>query len=403
MLNSHPPKILCTWEMGGHLGHITRLADITECLNRNGYTTQVALKDLSKAHNLFKHSPTELLQAPLWLPNITMQRPIVCLADVLLLTGYLSADELMGPVRAWKTLLNRIQPDLILFDYSPTAMLAAAHLDIPKIMIGTGFSEPVAGLPMADWRPFPTQDDLVAKQEARVLEVVNEVLVNTHSTPLEHLTDLFAADRMILTVTPDFDVYNAARTNVRCHVLKSQPAQSKPAHFGPAPGPKILAYLKQNHPGQDAIIKALANHPANVFVASPNGNAAQFKPYESDSFRFSTDVVALEPSMAEADLFIGHGNSASTMESLLNGLPCVVLPIQLEQLLIGLKVEELGVGVLIKKVESEQQLKMQLDQAIESTVLREKAKEYANRHRSLSEGTLGDLLVRECGELLNRS
>src|SRR5690606_15930682 len=144
--------ILCTWELGGELGHISNLSAVARVLETEGYRVVVALRDLSRAYPFFFDTKVTLLQAPVWLPMMKMQRPIACLADTLLLSGYLETDPLHCLVIAWQALVKQVKPDLVIFDYSPTAMLAMLDQTFPKMLVGSGFADPVPGHPIADWR-----------------------------------------------------------------------------------------------------------------------------------------------------------------------------------------------------------------------------------------------------------
>lgn len=342
--------VLCTWEIGGELGHISRLSAIVQALESEGYQVVVALKDLSRAHSFFCATSAILLQAPVWLPRISMQRPIACLADSMLLLGYLEPDPLDCLVQAWTGLVDLVQPDLVVFDYSPTAMLALLDRAIPKILVGTGFSDPVPGAPIADWRPYQSRDGLVPRQEQRVLDVINEVCRRRSQRPLQCLADLFAVDRVLITNLREIDCYGTRRDARYC--LAAGPTRAPPVRFPPG-RPRIVAYLKPAYPQFGLLLNALAHCDASVFVVCPQGPVEQLRPFASERFSFSTEVVDLSTALAQADLFIGHGNAGSMRESLVAGTPVMVLPIQLEQLLTGKKLQELGVGRLVERVQSE--------------------------------------------------
>lgn len=54
---------------------------------------------------------------------------------MLLNLGYRHVDELQASVRAWKNLFAMLQPDLLVCDHSPTALLVARGMPIPKFAI----------------------------------------------------------------------------------------------------------------------------------------------------------------------------------------------------------------------------------------------------------------------------
>lgn len=342
--------ILCAWEIGGELGHISRFSAIVKTLELDGHHLVLVLKDLSRAYPFFSDTQAKLLQAPIWLPKITMQRPIACLADTLLCMGYLEADPLDCLLQAWESIIELVKPDLVIFDYAPTAMLALHHNSLPKIMVGSGFADPVAGDPIVDWRPYPQDDQLIARQELRVLEQINILLRRRGRNELTHLTELFAVDRVVISTFPELDLYGEKRKNADYCVGPTSKLVDSPVGFISEERPRILAYLKPGYPHIEMLISALARCKASVFIACPKASPQLFTPYVSDRFQFSTELVDLQSAMSSVDLFVGHGNASSCKESLIAGNPMVVLPIQLEQLLTGKKIQEAGFGVLIEKI-----------------------------------------------------
>ncbi|RYY75614.1 MAG: hypothetical protein EOO52_09520 [Gammaproteobacteria bacterium] len=372
--------ILCAWEIGGELGHISRFSAITKTLELEGYHIVLAFKDLSRAYPLFRDTNATLMQAPVWLPKITMQRPIACLADTLLCMGYLEDESLDCLVQAWEAIVDLVKPDFVIFDYAPTAMLALINNPLPKILIGTGFADPVSGQSIVDWRPYPTEDGLVQRQEEMVLERINKVLGRRNQPRLTHMTELFAVDHTVISTFPELDLYSGRTSADYCVGPTSQLVNAK-IDFISGDRPRILAYLKPAHPNIDMIIKALARCKASVFIACPKGAPDLFKPHVSNRFQFSTELVDLQGAMGQVDLFVGHGNASSCKESLAAGNPMVILPIQLEQLLTGRKLHEAGLGVLVEKIPGVDELVELLDYLLgNSDSYRVKIKKLLDRH-----------------------
>ena len=372
--------ILCAWEIGGELGHISRFSAITKALELEGHHIVLAFKDLSRAYPLFVDTNATLMQAPVWLPKVTMQRPIACLADTLLCMGYLEDESLDCLVQAWESIVDLVKPDLVIFDYAPTAMLALLNNSLPKILIGTGFADPVAGQSIVDWRPCVSEDGLVQRQEQMVLEKINSVLERRHQLHLAHMTDLFAVNHTVISTFPELDLYSGRKEADYCVGPTSKLVNTK-VDFICKDRPRILAYLKPAHPNIDMLITALARCKASVFIACPKGAPDLFKPHISDRFQFSTDLVDLQDAMGQVDLFVGHGNASSCKESLIAGNPMVILPIQLEQLLTGRKLQEAGFGVLVEKIPGVDELVELLDYLLDnSEPYRLKIKGLLDRH-----------------------
>lgn len=395
-------KILCTWELGGDLGHVSRLAGLARELLQRGFEVTVALKDLSRCHGFFADMDINLMQAPVWLPRISMQRPIACLPDTLLLNGYLEPDPLHALVRGWRSLFALVQPDLLVCDYSPTAMLASHGSGIPRIQVGTGFSEPATGGPIVDWRPWPATDGLVARQEQRVLQTINTVLQRLGATPLQRLSDLFATDATFITTYPEFDLY-PDRTGATTYCITRNDQAFGPAVTWPAGnGPRIFAYLKRQHPQLPLLLEALSRCHARVFAACPDGDAALLQRFTGPNFACSTQLVDLEAAVAEADLFVGHGNMGSVTQALRAGKPLVALPVHLEQLLTGRQLQQLKLGALVEKIDSADTLAAQLEQWANDPDLHHHAAEFARRHQALAAASVSVLLADACDAQVTR-
>ncbi len=400
-MSAHPrKKILCTWELGGDLGHLTRLATLARTLLERGWEVNVVARDLSRSHALFADLPVRVLQAPVWLPKTTMQRPIACLPDTLLLNGYLEPDALHALVNAWQHLLDLIQPDLLICDYSPTALLANHGSGRPAIVVGSGFGDLAPGLPVADWRPRPLSDGLVERQEQRVLDSINNVLHRLQTPALQRLPDLFSTRGFFINTLPEFDIYPQRPDTT--YGLPEPPAHARPAVDWPAgDGPRIIAYLKPQYPQLPQLLEALARCNARVFVACPHGNPALFQPFVSPTFAFSTRMVELETALGQADLFVGHGNMGSVIQSLMAGTPVVALPVQLEQLLTGIKLQEQRLGRLVEKIESVPQLQSLLEALSADTALRQRVATFAARYRPLQEQPLNTRIAEHCAAILS--
>lgn len=407
---NHIPRrktVLCTWELGGQLGHISSLSHIIAELEGREYQCYAALKDLSRAVPFFKGLNTTLLQAPVFLPKIQMQRPVQCLADTLLLSGYLKTEELQGLLQAWLSLINLVNPDILISDYSPTAALAARYSPCRQVFVGTSFAQPVPGHLIRSWNPNHPQPEMVKRQEAMVVKTINRVLDSKMlgpqaQTPITRISDLFnEADRVIITSPPEFDLYHDLRNNGIYQVKVNTSTIETSVQFNTNDRPKLLAYLNPGHPQFEIIIPALAQCGANVLLICPRTNPKRLKPYESEYFRYSVEPVQLTEALQQADLLVNHGNNGATMESLMTGTPVFALPIHLEQLLTAKTLEKLGVGHCNIKPASIAQLTRCIKEALQSESLTHECRLYAEKHAGLTQISLGARVANECDELLD--
>ena len=130
--------VLLACELGGNLGHIGPLSQLSLALQREGWCTPFALKDVVGAKAIITDANRPIYQAPVWPKAAAIAgRPfrISNYADLLALVGFADADGLAAMVGAWDALLALLNPHLIVADFSPTLCLAA-HGAIPTALVG---------------------------------------------------------------------------------------------------------------------------------------------------------------------------------------------------------------------------------------------------------------------------
>ncbi len=57
-------NVVCCWELGGFLGHISRFIPLANALEKKGHHVDFILRDLSRAHLLIKNKHVNIYQAP---------------------------------------------------------------------------------------------------------------------------------------------------------------------------------------------------------------------------------------------------------------------------------------------------------------------------------------------------
>ena len=99
-------------------------------------------------------------------------------------------------------MLAMLQPQVVVADYAPTALLAARACGIPRVTVGTGFALPRLSDPLPALRPWVPVDG--AKLRAVRPEVVRETYrmiladtpayANAHFSALKRILDLEEPD-----------------------------------------------------------------------------------------------------------------------------------------------------------------------------------------------------------------
>src|SRR5688500_18780185 len=106
-------RILCAWELGTNLGHLTRLAPVAERLRAAGHETLVAARDLKSATSVLGSRPVACVQAPLMRRQTGPRRAPASHAEMLALEGYGDGASVWGAVRGWISLIRLFRAELI--------------------------------------------------------------------------------------------------------------------------------------------------------------------------------------------------------------------------------------------------------------------------------------------------
>ena len=237
-------RILLVWELGGNLGHITRLLALAKALRRRGHNVSFALGNTRLAAEVLTREAFPFVQAPVVrsaapdLPPEPASYP-----EILFHFGFADAALLTAAVRAWRELYRELAPELIVFDHAPTALLAARDTGIPRVVFGTGFASPPRVSPMPSIRPW--QDIALKRLEAselRALETANVTLRAIDAEPLGVFHELFDVEENILATLPELDHYGP-RANVRYWGPLYDANEGAEPQWPEGGGKKIFVYL----------------------------------------------------------------------------------------------------------------------------------------------------------------
>lgn len=343
--------VLCAWEQGGNLGHLSNLRNPIEMALQLGHRVLLAARELHRVPEVLGGLPIELLPAPFkQYVQPADKSAFLSMTHVLARQCFSGVDELEMYLRAWQTLFDLVQPDLVMYEHSPTALIASHGRPFKKVLVGSGFAIPPLPEPGEPFAPFsttsgsaPVRAGLLA-DDALVLTVVNQALGRLGRGPLPDLAQIYRqADASLLLSWPELDHFGArpGQRYLGAVPLGHQP----PAVWPDVSGPKVFGYL-QAMPSIEALLRCLREAGVCALLLV-RGLPLELKlKYSSERLRFLDGLVDLASVAAQADGVIHHANHSSLIVFTEAGLPQLLIPRQQEQLLLALRLAAHGGAVL---------------------------------------------------------
>jgi hypothetical protein len=250
-----------------------------------------------------------------------------------------------------------------------------------RIAFGCGFEIPPDVSPMLAIRPWeqPSPERLLAAERA-VLADLNAVVKALGGRPYARLGEIFGP-QPILATCGELDHYGE-RVGARYVGTIAGLDDAPQVGWPPGDGPRILVYLRPDHPALAATLDALAalaERGARAVCAIPGAPAA-LKQGAGPGIAIHDRTVALDPLLAEADALVGYGSHGTLTKALCHGVPLLILPANVEQYLGAKRAEALGAGLLLEGKPDAARIGAALGALCEEMHYRTAARDFAGRH-----------------------
>jgi UDP:flavonoid glycosyltransferase YjiC (YdhE family) len=343
-------RVFYAWELGMDLGHLLRFLNPALQLRERGHEVVFAVRDLSNAESTLGHRGFPLMQAPIWIANVTgLPKVTISYAEIALRYGFISYPGLKALVKAWRELFRYVRPGLVLTDHSPTALLAARSLGLRHAPIGSGFFNPPLTNPLPSmryWDKVPAER--IAQPDQAATQIANRVLADLGGAPLKSMADLFRADENFLCTFPELDHYpNRGKAQYWGPTFEME--QGVEPKWPEGEGKRIFAYIKPRYRDFEDLLKALRDSDARVLAFAPGISKEHLEKYASKRMVISREPLKLKAMIRDCDLVLCHGGPGTVTAALLAGVPLLIMPTQLEQLMSSRRVAQQNAAIVVMK------------------------------------------------------
>lgn len=376
-------RVLIAWELGEAFGHLARCLRLAQGLVARGHGVTLALKDVRLPAGQTLTPGITVLATPLTPQMGAGGRAPVNYADVLRVSGFADARDVVARLNAWRGVLSLARPDVLVADHAPTALLAARLADIPHLSIGNGFAIPPSVSPWPSIRPWETvSDQALITAETKLDQVLDTAQKALGHTRTVRVRDLFGAHD-ILDTFAELDHYGARPDGRYVGPIVSVPQALRVA-WQSKEGSRVLAYLRPAVPGFELILQALARLDAEVLCVAPWMSPDAAKWFATRRLRIARAPLDLPPLLEHADLAVGNGNRGFSTQALLAGVPLAMRPRHVEQALFAHRVEVLGSGKLLSGRIDADSVTASLQELLDNPAYRQAARAFQCHHADFS-------------------
>lgn len=371
-------RILITWELGGHLGHLGRLLPVAEAVRQAGHEILFAVCNMRSAAQVLTPRGFEYVQAPLLSSAARLRQPPASYAELLLAEGFGDRDGLSGVLRAWERMFQLYCPDLVLADHSPSVLLGVRHCGIRAVPIGNGFEIPPDTSPMPSIRVWEKiEQTRLARSEARALQTINQCVGG--AARLERLADLFHRQPAVIATFAELDHYRERGPCDYAGPLFS-PLSAAPCPWPGSGRRRIFGYLHNGLPGLANLLEALRQLDAEIVCVITGLSEAACRSHSSHNLTLLARPIDIQSALGAAHLGIAQGGTGAN-QFLLAGVPLLLIPATVEQFLLCQRIQELGAGIYIGNDRSSERFGGALRQLLEESTHQDMARVFAGRYR----------------------
>jgi len=387
-------RVLFTWELGAHFGHLVRQLPLARELHRRGHELLFAVCDLAAAQAVLGQEGFAFVMAPAPRMQEMRSEDSTVYAELLAGSGFGELTALRAGASGWLHLFGLFRPDVLVADHAPLSLFAARLAGLPTVHLAMGFEMPPGqdgALPvLREWlKPDP---EATAELEREVLGYMNILCVEHDRPPYDRLADLYKTDVPLLATFPEIDHFPRRGEEARYIGPLFASADGSVETWPEGEGAKIFVYLRPDaYTGR--ILEALRQSGDRVVAVIPGLDARVISMYRSDRFRIHTSPVRLRGLADLADLTVIYTGHGMVSQALLAGVPLLMIPNNLEQVLLTQRIERLGAGIGMLREQVPEKFQAALDALKTDDRFRAVARKFAAKYQAYDQAKVIERLA----------
>lgn len=397
-------RIVFAWEFGGGLGHIQYDLPLARVLKERGHEVICIMKHVIDTGKIFGDHEIKIMQAPLWQVAVKQLPTSYSYPETLFNLGYLVPGGLLSMVKAWQNLLDPIQPDLIVVDHAPTALIATHDSNCKRVLYGTGFFSPPKMNPMPSIVPWvKAPGGLIEHSEKKALPTINNVLEELGSPLLQQLYNLFEVDEDFLATFKELDHYQDREPARYWGPVLSHAGGESPKWPETACAKKIFCYIKPGYPHFGELLNGLQQVEASVIVYAPGVAEEIIRKQQTGKLLFHQEPVDMQKVCEETDMVVCHAGHGTVAFTLLYGKPMLLLPEhgQIDQILTARNVIRMKAGLMLITREKTRDFKGLIQKVLTEPQFTENARNFAGKYEDFDRQSQIVRIAERCEELMH--
>jgi hypothetical protein len=229
--------------------------------------------------------------------------------------------------------------------------------------------------------------------ETQALESANRVLEAYQAVPLAALCDLFRSDCRWLTTFAELDQFGPRSGETYVGPIGSLD-RGEPVLWPPGFRHRVLAYLRPEMAEPGRILRALAaTRDAAVICAAPGVSPEVSQGLERPGFQFIPRPVNLPALLPQTSAFLSYAPAGSVAQSLVEGVPQLMVPAHVEAQMTAIRVESIGAGLMLRAGASEQEIATGLRRVLDGRRFKVRALEFSSRYRAFDQAAACNQIV----------